>query len=206
MIYLCTDFPDDISLDIIEKLPCERRERLKRYKRSKDRVLCAISYLLLKYALEKEFYIHISEFWKTGKYGKPYFENNNDIEFNISHCDIGAVCLVCKKKCGIDIQNISDISEDIMHMVCSKDELNEIKESKNPQQKSCFFWTLKEAYGKYRGEGLTDDIKKYDFSNTNSKNFQRFGCCFSIFYMEDYIISICSERFFEKNEIIKLEY
>jgi len=189
----------------MDKLPTERIEYLNRFQRKSDKILCAVSYLLFQYGLKKEFNIVLNSYWQKEKNGKPYLDNYNEINFNISHCCKGTVCLFDDYRCGIDIQDISEISEDIIDIICSKKEIDEIKSSANPKRKICILWTLKESYVKYSGKGLTDEICNYDFSETFFK-FERFGCCFSVFDMDSYIISVCSNKFFFKDELIKLKF
>jgi 4'-phosphopantetheinyl transferase len=104
------------------------------------------------------------------KNGKPEISlPTTDIRFNLSHSKGKVVCAVTRNKnIGIDIEKItSDI--DILTVAknyFSKTEVNHLTTLKTPAQKLNLFyslWTLKEAYVKATGTGLSH-IDKISFT------------------------------------------
>lgn len=123
--------------------------------------------------------------------GKPYAVNFN-IEFNISHCEEIVVCAINNTPVGIDIEKIRPISPKVAKKFftiaeqeyvfgktpCAEDYDTEF----NDVQLKRFFecWTAKEAYLKYTGEGLTDNLSALEIDNTHITKIIE----------NDYIISI----------------
>lgn len=92
-------------------------------------------------------------------YNKPYI-NNADIYFNLSHSQNAFLISVSRYESGIDIEDNSlDINYlDCMNYAFSDEELKYC----NIDTFNNFFevWTLKEAYLKAIGIGLTDNLKQ----------------------------------------------
>ncbi len=123
--------------------------------------------------------------------GKPYAVNFN-IEFSISHCEEIVVCAINDSPVGIDIEKIKPINPSIIQKFftsteqeyvfgktpCAEDYDTEF----NDVQLKRFFecWTAKEAYLKYTGEGLTDNLSALEIDNTHITKIIE----------NDYIISI----------------
>lgn len=123
--------------------------------------------------------------------GKPYAVNFN-IEFNVSHCEEIVVCAINNTPVGIDIERIRPISPKVAKKFftiaeqeyilgktpCAEDYDTEF----NDVQLKRFFecWTAKEAYLKYTGEGLTDNLSALEIDNTHITKIIE----------NDYIISI----------------
>lgn len=105
------------------------------------------------------------------KYGKPYFiDQHNDIKinFNLSH-DNQYVTLIYNdnKNVGIDIidlkrnNNIINNLKDTLHL----DELNKFN-----TDNFFYIWAFKEAYFKYLGSGISQDLLKSISYYSRSKN------------------------------------
>ena len=196
MIYICENVDTDISRI---KLPSERMEKLIRYRRQKDKNLCAISYALFSVGVAREYGIKEQIHW----YGdsKPY--TDQPIHFNISHCDSGAVCVIDSYEVGIDIQDYASVSVDIAEIVCTDEEKEEILSSSDPQKYMCRIWCLKESYAKYTGEGIGG--KLLVFSGKSSNRFIHAGKCFTVFDSGKCCIAVCGERFFTESDIVKID-
>ncbi len=99
---------------------------------------------------------------KTEK-GKPYFENQDNLHFSISHSSEYAACVIGNIPCGIDIEKISSIPQKV-----SDRYLNGAAGIEALRR-----WTNRESYGKLTGEGfflktpIPDDIifKNFEFDN-----------------------------------------
>ena len=123
--------------------------------------------------------------------GKPYAVNFN-IEFNISHCEEIVVCAINNTPVGIDIERIRPISPKVAKKFftiaeqeyilgktpCAEDYDTEF----NDVQLKRFFeiWTGKEAYLKYTGDGLVEDLA----------NLQHDKSRITTILKDDYVISI----------------
>lgn len=145
----------------MQYLPEDRKAKALRYRREIDRKLSVASYLLLIYALHKEFKLSSPTIAYTDK-GKPYLPDYPDIHFNISHCPQGCVCAVSDKPIGVDIQDIRPFSQNIANRCCSTEELLLLKQSADPA--ACFtqMWAMKESYLKMTGEGIAQSLPAID--------------------------------------------
>ena len=102
--------------------------------------------------------------FRTNDRGKPEIANDSgapDLFFNLSHSgDAAFYGLSQKPHIGVDIEHIRPLSnmESIAERYFSPKEFNTIKNLPENRQNPVFFryWTLKEAYLKATGQGLTD--------------------------------------------------
>lgn len=170
-------------------IPYFRLQKADSYIRKKDRNNCIATYLLLKYGLYENFGINKFPDVVYNKYGKPEFRNIENIFFNLSH-SAGAVCCgISHKNIGVDIQESIMDYEGILNIAMSRQEIRNIKEAENPHQLAARYWSLKEAYTKYLGIGLTENIKYYDFSFFKDDSFEYMDLHFSSKQCGGYSIS-----------------
>lgn len=148
-------------------LPEERKAKALRYRREIDRKLSVVSYLLLIYALYREFGVSAFSLAYTDK-GKPYLPDHLDIHFNISHCPLGCVCAISDKSVGVDIQDIRPFSQDIANRCCSAEELLLLKQSADPAVYFTRMWAMKESYLKMTGEGIAQSLPTIDTTGAYS--------------------------------------
>ncbi len=97
--------------------------------------------------------------------GKPYAKDL-PVEFNISHSGDMVVCAVDDKPVGIDIEQIRPINLTVAKQICTDKELlylfghmptkQDYTYTTDTEVLTRFFelWTAKEAYGKYKGNGI----------------------------------------------------
>jgi 4'-phosphopantetheinyl transferase len=206
LVYYCKELPEHIPTEQIALLPFERRNRMEKYKRKADRILCVAAYRLYQYGMKNEYGFAPQNYWKTDENGKPYPEQFGNVAFNISHCTEGVACVIGNSCCGIDYQNISEVTIGVSKMVCGEKELQALSKSAHPDRLFCRFWSLKEAYGKYHGFGITYEMKDYDFSETDEAAFERFGHCFSVMETETSCIAVCADCFYDANAFIRVAY
>lgn len=100
-----------------------------------------------------------------GKYGKPALEEHPDIHFNISHADGICACIVSDRECGIDCERIRDFRPNILKRIFSEQEQTYFRNVPDEEKNTAFFrlWTLKEAYIKAIGRGLSFPMNKAEF-------------------------------------------
>jgi 4'-phosphopantetheinyl transferase len=95
--------------------------------------------------------------------GKPYLKPNSadtGLYFNLSHSnDVALLGIVLNRQIGVDIEFIRPLSnmESIAGRYFSESEMNMILNSPEKERDQIFFnyWTMKEAYLKATGEGIT---------------------------------------------------
>jgi 4'-phosphopantetheinyl transferase len=138
------------------------------YKNLDDRISCAVSYYLLLYGLRNDFGIFDFQIG-TQHNGKPYLNSCPDIHFNLSHCKYGCVCAVSEKEVGVDIQDIRDVSDNVIKKVCCDNEIQIIEKSADKSRAFTKIWAMKEAYTKMLGTGIVCELDKIDTTKLSKK-------------------------------------
>jgi len=181
-----------------EFLDEDRRKKVDRYRFYKDKALCTFAYMLLRYALKKEYGIEEKPKLIYDASGKPFIDGS-DICFNFSHCDNVAACVADKDTVGIDVQNYTETLTQVKKQFLTEKEMKVFGESGDGDEvirTLARIWTLKEAYGKYHGDGLIYDIRKKDFLTVdNSPEWQRYEDL-KVYSeeMENYAVSVFSKN------------
>ncbi|MDE7104416.1 MAG: 4'-phosphopantetheinyl transferase superfamily protein [Ruminococcus sp.] len=104
------------------------------------------------------------------KYGKPSLAENPDIKYNISHADGISACIITDRECGIDCENVRQYRPNVMKRAFSESEKELVLSAPESERDLLFFrfWTLKEAYIKAIGIGLSFPMKNANFSFENN--------------------------------------
>ena len=106
------------------------------------------------------------------EHGKPELvinQNQPNIRFNISHTEgLISLAVTLENDIGIDVEDTTrkNTTIDIARRFFSISEVENLQKTPKDEQNSRFFdfWTLKEAYIKARGTGLTLPLSKFSFT------------------------------------------
>lgn len=155
-------------------------------------------YELLKMLLWEEFGIDISQenepiVREDG--GKPFLKNRGDVFFNISHSGEYVACAVGSVPMGIDIQyhKKTDTTK-IAKKILSKKEWRVFETAGRSVGAFYSFWTKKESFLKYTGEGIRRNLKELDYE----------GCrFFALDFQEGYSGKICLPEYWNGEIMIK---
>lgn len=136
-----------------------------------------------------------------GEYGKPYLAEYPDVKYNISHADGISACIVADSECGIDCEKVRELREGVLRRAFSDREREFISSAAAEERNLLFFrlWTLKEAYIKAVGTGLSYPLKTAEFTVDSGKIHTNIrGYHFRQYVLRDnkYVVSIC-----EKNSV-----
>jgi len=133
-----------------------------------------------------------------GEHGKPYV-TSPDTHFNVSHSEEYAVCAAGANPIGIDVEKIRPVNTHIAKKCCTEKEANYVFEKENDDSETyrrlISIWTLKEAYFKCIGIGISTDLKTVEFSVTENTvtcsddNYTAELDC----SVDGYIIAICEK-------------
>lgn len=96
-------------------------------------------------------------------HGKPFLEGRNDVFFNISHSGDYVVCALSDKEVGIDIEGEKRARLEVARRFFHPDEIKKL-ESLEDKEKDDFFydyWSVKESFLKYTGDGLTRPLSSF---------------------------------------------
>ncbi len=173
----------------------ERRNKIDFYRFEKDKKLSAGAYLLLKKLLSDE---NITNpVFRTGKYGKAYISNHENIHFNMSHSGKMVLCAISDMEVGADVEYIDpEIDLDIARNYFYNSEYESIMNSKNPSDEFFKYWVLKESYMKYTGLGMNLKLNSFEImieDEIRLKNDNE-NLKFSLFKVENYKIGIAGHQ------------
>ncbi|MFT0892676.1 4'-phosphopantetheinyl transferase family protein [Pseudochelatococcus sp. G4_1912] len=163
--------PNSIWDDI---LSTEERERRSRLRFSNDRNLFTLSRVLLRTRLSE--YASVSpQAWEfvQGRFGKPMLSPRlmeaHGLHFSLSHANSTAVCAITRSgPVGVDVESLDrELDVDALAKpVLTPDEQASLTGLAEPLKRHRFltFWTLKEAYLKARGVGLSVPLQSFSFT------------------------------------------
>ncbi|MFS6251981.1 4'-phosphopantetheinyl transferase superfamily protein [Streptococcus agalactiae] len=169
-------------------------ENMFKYKKENDRINYAVTKTIVNLLFSRIEKIKYKEIrWQYGKYNKPYIENKGKIKFNISHTKGCSIVTFSRNNIGVDIENLKrniDYSEIKNNFFINNEKILGLKDFYK-------YWVSKEAYLKYKGVGLTQNLETVDVINKNNNvmkvidkenNIQKE---ILIFEKENFIFAIC---------------
>ena len=130
-----------------------------------------------------------------GEHGKPALVLYPELRFNISHADGIAAAFVSEYECGVDCERVREFDPRVMKRVCSETEQAAINSAPENGRDLLFFglWTLKEAYVKALGRGLSFPLKNAEFTLREGEILTNLkGCAFSQYVIgSEFVVSVC---------------
>ena len=187
-----TDFGDSpYSVDEMAGwLGEERYGYCKKMKSVKAGICSAYAFLLLRYALKKEFGLTDIPSFTRNEHGKPFLRDHPDIFFNMSHSGTRAVCAVSSRPVGADIQEIRRINLRAASKFLTPRELDEVAllpDDESRTEELSRLWCIKESVGKCTGKGFSEGFTSFgsgSLINSGKVRCERYG---------NYFISVCTE-------------
>lgn len=168
---------DDGGLDpevwtrLSEWLQPEERERADKYKDMEARASFLIGRGMARAMLSEATGLPPSDWRFTeGAHGRPEIASpQTPYHFNLAHSHGAVACVVARdREIGVDIEAFGRpaSSQDVAARVCSPDELEDINAASETERQERFlvYWTLKEAYLKARGLGISVHLADVSFS------------------------------------------
>lgn len=168
---------DDGGLDaavwtrLREWLQPDERERADRYKDMEARASFLIGRGMARTMLSEVTGMRPAE-WRfvEGAHGRPEIAApDTPYHFNLAHSHGAVACIVGRdREIGVDVEFLDRpaASQDVAARVCSPDELADIHAANDAERQERFlvYWTLKEAYLKARGLGISVHLADVAFS------------------------------------------
>ena len=155
---------NDIYDKCLEHLDVSRKERINKIKNTKSKIESLAAGTLLAYSLNIE-NIDISNHQiLKGENGKPHFIDLPNINFNLSHTDGYAMCVLSDNVIGCDIQKHVKYNINIAKRFFNKEEYQSILDEPNDGIRARLFydyWTAKEAFIKETGAGLSMELNSF---------------------------------------------
>ena len=162
----------------------ERREKIHSLKNEQDKSLALLSHLRARYEASIFLGIPFSDVKFTyNAYGKPFIENCN-FHFSLSHSGNLIAFASHTSPVGIDVQKITTKNDYPALRFLTANEQNFIN---NIPENLFKIWTMKEAYVKMLGTGLSTSFKSFDVLDDNLNNL------FFTKSLPGYYLSVCAE-------------
>lgn len=176
-VHLWFAFPEEIDDPALltayfEMMTPEERARQRRFHFERHRHQYLVARALVRTTLSR-YTGTAPENWRfsVNRYGRPEIESPSGLaplRFNLSHTGgLAALAVVLESDIGVDVEDTSRERScvELAKRYFSKDEADALLELPPPLQCSRFFeyWTLKEAYIKARGMGLSIPLEQFSF-------------------------------------------
>ncbi len=166
-------FADPEALEICRYLLAEDEwEKWRRFRFERDRRLYLIAHAMLRQVLAAYLAIEPERLQlTTNRYGRPELVRESgmpDLRFNLSHArGLAALVLTRTADCGIDVEARRDLGdlEAMAGQVLTAQEREYLWRLPETERNWAFlkFWTLKEAYVKALGKGLSQALDEFSF-------------------------------------------
>ncbi|HVW39529.1 MAG TPA: 4'-phosphopantetheinyl transferase superfamily protein [Pirellulales bacterium] len=148
----------------------DERERQRRFVRPIDALHYLVAHALVRTALSQ--YVDVApQDWRfeANQYGRPQVAAPaaaRDLQFNLSHTAGLVACgIAWRREIGVDVEDLQrpELSLNIADRYFSPQETAELKTQPIERQPERFFeyWTLKEAYIKARGVGMSLPLDRF---------------------------------------------
>lgn len=165
----------------------QRYEYCKSMKSEVAGLRSAYVFMLLRYALKKEYGIDEMPVFEKNAYGKPFLKNFPDIFFSMSHTKKSVLCAVSDVPVGADIQDIRPLRIGIGKKFLTANEFQNVAQITDENERNrqlCRIWCIKESYGKMTGKGFGEGFTDIDSNELISSGrafvTQKDGCFISV--------------------------
>ena len=194
----CTPWLDETAVaNALPYLDDKRRSRIRRLRVPLKRAQCVAAGLLLTKVLGKNGEAPLLAY---GENGKPYLAEQADTHFSITHSDKWVFLAVADCEIGIDTQAPRRVCPRLAARSTSPEELSWVKENTEPNFTR--LWTMKEAYLKYTGTGLTVPIRSVTLTTPPAEGYDEQNKCYwSLLSYDGIPLSICSAKSMENIRI-----
>lgn len=101
-----------------------------------------------------------------GNHGKPYLPQFPELHFNLSHANGICACMTADFECGIDAETLRKYRPNVVRKAFSENERIQLESIESDSERDLLFtrlWTLKEAYVKAIGIGISYPLRKVCF-------------------------------------------
>ena len=179
-IHIHLSYVEAVDLTDENLLNTAESTRANAFKFSKDRTLYSASHIYLRQILSQYGTLPPAKWaFKTNAYGKPSIANKGYewLHFNLSHTQGLIACATrYQQEVGIDVEQqkwLPDIDSLCQYTFSITEAADVLSLSSRPAQQQRFFsyWTLKEAYIKARGMGLSIPLQQFNFIQDENNNW-----------------------------------
>lgn len=157
--------------DAVAILSADEVERAERFRFDADRIRFVTGRALVRRSLSRFADVRPADWrFESNSYGRPLIARPSEFQqlrFSASRTVGLAMCAVTRgREIGADVERLRDYPAEIVERYFSRNEARFVRQSAYEERPFLFFanWTLKEAYCKAKGLGLSIPIAKVQFS------------------------------------------
>lgn len=174
----------------------ERQHNILRYRQLADQNRTVWAELLARYLLCNIIPAKWSEISiERNSSGKPYVKTlKGHWEISLSHSGLWVLCSVGRYINGVDVETETSDFEDISRYYFSPKEFSALQMMPPSSREKAFlcYWTIKESYLKYTGEGLSVELSNIDCAEILNGTKSIAGKNFLL--PDNAVVGICTER------------
>jgi len=204
-------FDNDLMFQYLNEVEKDKANKFK-IERAKNTYILA--HFLNHYFLNKfHFSSNKTTYYQIGEFGKPYYENNPLLNFNISHAQNMVTLAYFNNEIGIDIEHIKNDNEQIDLVRKQYFSSSENKNIDNNYELFYKYWTKKESILKAISCGISSELKSINTSqitqdlflkNDIFKEYNNKDLFVWSWRLKDYFLSLSSPNKFEKVKLIEV--
>jgi len=152
----------------------DERTRAGRFRHEDDRLMFALGRLMARTVVGRALDVAPSAWpWREGPHGRPEIDDGaTDLHFNLSHSAGLVICALARGRAvGVDVENLGRRPPDpaIVPRYCSPAETDDVRAHGDRwPERFLAYWTLKEAYLKARGVGISVPLADISFALTDT--------------------------------------
>jgi 4'-phosphopantetheinyl transferase len=154
-------------------MTADERVRASRYRHDDDRLMFALGRLMARSLVGRALGVGPSDWpWREGRHGRPEIDDDRtDLHFNLSHSAGVVICALARGRAiGVDVEHLARRTPDpaVVPRYCSPAEVEDVRSRGDAwQDRFLTYWTLKEAYLKARGVGISLPLSDISFRVDN---------------------------------------
>ena len=142
-------------------LSSERWHRASAFRREADRLRCVAAGLLGNFCLWQRCGGRPMTLGRN-RYGKPTLEGG-PVQFSLSHAGDWVACGLADCPLGVDIEKVQPVEGGMYGLCLTPQEQQQLEQAPTPPERRFIqLWTLKESFGKLRGDGLNCGFQRFE--------------------------------------------
>jgi 4'-phosphopantetheinyl transferase len=146
------------------------RDRFARFRYENDRLMFALGRFMARTLVGRALGVDPPAWaWREGPHGRPEVDAaGTDVHFNLSHSAGLVICALARGRAvGVDVEDLARRAPDwgLVERYCSPAEADDIRSHGDRwRERFLAYWTLKEAYLKARGLGISVPLADVSFA------------------------------------------
>ena len=183
-----------------------RQQKIAHYYFQPDRVRTVLAELLVRWLLAGRSGLGIKDIYLQRRaLGKPYWLDGN-LSFNLSHSGSWIVCSIGTAESGVDVEAFQVLDMELAQHYFCPEEYQVLQSLSRAAQMEMLlkFWTLKESFLKYTGEGLSRRMDAVDGRELLAGRGTVAGRSFRL--PDGAWLSICTPREYLPERLRRLEF